>query len=149
MREGADAVIVSYGALTKSALDAAMLLAQEGLSVGVVDARFCKPVDGDMITRVLQPGQAVVTLEEHSLQGGFGSAVLEYAVAHGLATKQITRLGLPDRLVAHASRKEQLAEVGLDATGIARSVRDAVRAMGAGRAVRVSVFATGEAVRKA
>lgn len=149
LREGADAVIVSYGALTKSALDAAMSLAQEGLSVGVVDARFCKPVDGDMITRVLQPGHAVVTLEEHSLQGGFGSAVLEYAVAHGLPTKQITRLGLPDRLVAHASRKEQLAEVGLDATGIARSVRDAVRAMGAGRAVRVSVFAAGEAARKA
>ena len=139
LREGTDAVIVSFGALTKGAMDAAMALAQEGVSVGVVDARFCKPVDGEMIGRVLQSGLAVITLEEHSLQGGFGSAVLEYAVAHGLATKQITRLGMPDRLVAHASRKEQLAEVGLDAAGIGRSVRDAVRG-GSGFGFRVSGF---------
>lgn len=147
LREGTDAVIVSFGALTKAAMDAAMALAQEGVSVGVVDARFCKPVDGEMIGRVLQSGLAVITLEEHSLQGGFGSAVLEYAVAHGLGTKQITRLGMPDRLVAHASRKEQLAEVGLDVAGIGRSVRDAVRGMGALRALRVTVFAAGGAVR--
>jgi len=54
--------------------------------------------------------------------------VLEYASAHGLPTELLTRLGMPDRLVSHATRKEQLAEVGLDPTGLARSVRDAVRA---------------------
>ena len=59
---------------------------------------------------------------------GFGPAVLEYAAAHGLPTEHVTRLGLPDRLIAHATRKEQLAEVGLDPAGIARSVRDAIRA---------------------
>jgi 1-deoxy-D-xylulose-5-phosphate synthase len=69
-------------------------------------------------------------VEDHSLQNGFGSAVLEYAVAHGLPTQHITRLGMPDRLIAHATRKEQLAEVGLDPSGIARSVRDALRAAG-------------------
>jgi 1-deoxy-D-xylulose-5-phosphate synthase len=77
---------------------------------------------------VLKSGQPVLTVEDHSLQNGFGTAVLEYAVGHALPTEQITRLGMPDRLIAHATRKEQLAEVGLDPTGIARSVRDAVRA---------------------
>ena len=96
--------------------------------VAVIDARFCKPVDGEMLSRVLKPGHPVLTVEDHSLQNGFGSAVLEFAVAHQLPTESITRLGMPDRLIAHASRREQLAEVGLDAAGIARSVRDAIRA---------------------
>ena len=67
-------------------------------------------------------------MEDHSLQNGFGTAVLEYAVSHRLPIDHLTRLGMPDRLIAHATRKEQLAEVGLDPAGIARSVRDAVRA---------------------
>ena len=68
-----------------------------------------------------------MTIEDHSLQNGFGTAVVEHAVGHELPTQWITRLGIPDRLIAHASRKEQLAEVGLDAAGIAAGVRDAVR----------------------
>jgi 1-deoxy-D-xylulose-5-phosphate synthase len=107
---------------------AAEELTAEGLSVGVVDARFCKPLDGDLLARTLRPGHPVLTLEDHALQNGFGSAVLEYAAAHRLPTDHLTRLGMPDRLIAHATRKEQLAEVGLDPAGIARSVRDAVRA---------------------
>ena len=103
-------------------------LAAERVSVGVVDARFCKPVDGEMLARVLRTGQPVLTVEDHALQNGFGSAVLEYASAHHLPAEQLTRLGMPDRLIGHATRKEQLAEVGLDPAGIARSVRDAVRA---------------------
>ena len=128
LRDGADATILSYGALTQNALDAAEQLESEGLSVAVIDARFCKPLDGDMLARVLKPGHAVLSLEDHSLQNGFGSAVLEYAAAHHLPTNGITRLGHPDRLIPHATRKEQLAEVGLDAIGIARSVRAAVTA---------------------
>jgi 1-deoxy-D-xylulose-5-phosphate synthase len=127
LREGTDATIVSYGALTQNAMAAAEQLAAEGVSVAVIDARFCKPLDGEMLTRVLSSGQPVLTIEDHALQNGFGSAVLEYAVTHKLPTDRVTRLGMPDRLIAHATRAEQLAEVGLDATGIARSVRDAVR----------------------
>src|SRR5207253_6222915 len=93
----------------------------------IIDARFCKPLDGAMLSRVLNSGRPVLTLEDHALQNGFGTAVVEHAVSAGLATEQITRLGMPDRLIAHASRKEQLAEVGLDAAGIARSVRDSLR----------------------
>jgi len=127
LKEGTDATLIAYGALVSQAMQAAAELEAEGVSVAVIDARFCKPVDGEMLNRVLRSGNAVVTIEDHSLQNGFGSAVLEYAVAHNLPTGNITRLGMPDRLIAHATRGQQLAEVGLDAAGIGRSVRDAVR----------------------
>jgi 1-deoxy-D-xylulose-5-phosphate synthase len=109
-------------------LSAAEELAGENINVEIIDARFCKPLDHEMLTRVLNSGRPVLTLEDHALQNGFGTAVVEHAVSSNLPAAQITRLGMPDRLIAHASRKEQLAEVGLDAQGIARSVRDAVRA---------------------
>jgi 1-deoxy-D-xylulose-5-phosphate synthase len=118
---------------------AAQQLSQEGIEVEVIDARFCKPIDTEMLTSVLRSGRAVLTIEDHSLQNGFGSAVLETAVAENLPTEQITPLGMPDRLVAHATRKEQLAEVGLDPTGIARSVRDAISRTGAASAAQAPV----------
>lgn len=127
LREGKDATVLVYGALTAAALAAAVELEEEGLSVGVVDARFCKPLDGELIGRLLGGGRPLITVEDHSLQNGFGSAVLECAALRGLPIAQITRLGMPDRLVGHATRAQQLAEVGLDAAGIARSIRDAVR----------------------
>ena len=127
LKTGSDATLIVYGALMESAFAAAEQLAGEGINVGIVDARFCKPLDGQMLSQVLQRGHAVLTVEDHSLQNGFGSAVLEYAVAHGLPTEQIIRLGMPDRLIAHATRAEQLAEAGLDPIGIAQSVRNAVQ----------------------
>jgi 1-deoxy-D-xylulose-5-phosphate synthase len=142
--EGTDATIIVYGALAQNVMLAVQELASEGVSVEVIDARFCKPLDGDMLARVLRAGHPVLTVEDHSLQNGFGSAVVEHAVTHQLPTEWITRLGMPDRLIAHASRKEQLAEVGLDAAGIAKSVRDALRA---GPSPRPSAGAPGEGVR--
>jgi 1-deoxy-D-xylulose-5-phosphate synthase len=128
LRAGTDATLVAYGSLVQNAMLAAEELSADGLSVGVIDARFCKPVDGEMLIRVLKPGHAVLTIEDHSLQNGFGTAVAEFAVTHHLPTEDLTRLGMPDRMIAHATRKEQLTEVGLDSGGIARRVRDAIRA---------------------
>jgi 1-deoxy-D-xylulose-5-phosphate synthase len=130
LRVGTDATLVVYGALMSAAMAAADELEAEGISVEVVDARFCKPVDGAMLRRVLRPGHPVLTVEDHALANGFGSAVLEYAVSRNLPTRNIHRLGMPDRLIAHATRQQQLTEVGLDAPGIARAVRDAVKAGG-------------------
>jgi 1-deoxy-D-xylulose-5-phosphate synthase len=127
LREGPDATLVVYGALAQSVMIAADALACEGINVEVIDARFCKPLDGRMLQRVLRAGHPVLTVEDHSLQNGFGTAVLEYAVTHHLPTQGITRLGMPDRLIAHATRGQQLAEVGLDVPGITGSVRDAIR----------------------
>jgi 1-deoxy-D-xylulose-5-phosphate synthase len=130
LRDGADATVIAYGTLAGEALLAAQTLVEEGLDVEVIDARFCKPLDAEMLSRVLRPGHPVLTVEDHALQNGFGTAVVEHAVQHGLPTQHLTRLGHPDRLIGHATRKQQLAEVGLDADGLARSIRDAVRKAG-------------------
>jgi 1-deoxy-D-xylulose-5-phosphate synthase len=126
LRKGTDVTLIAYGALVQNAMLAAEEISADNINAEVIDARFCKPVDGEMLTRVLASGRPVLTVEDHSLQNGFGSAVLEYAVANNLPTENITRLGMPDRLIAHATRKEQLAEVGLDPHGIAKSVRQAL-----------------------
>jgi 1-deoxy-D-xylulose-5-phosphate synthase len=127
LRHGPDATLIVYGALVPQAFGAAQELESEGVSVAIVDARFCKPIDGPMLERTLRPNHPVLTIEDHSLQNGFGSAVLEYATAHALPTRWLTRLGHPDRLIPHATRPQQLHEVGLDAAGIARATRDAIR----------------------
>jgi 1-deoxy-D-xylulose-5-phosphate synthase len=124
LRRGADATLIVYGALAAQAVAAAEQLAADGIQVEVVDARFCKPLDTDMLARVLRTGRPVFTLEDHSLQNGFGTAVLEHAVATGLPADRLTLLGMPDRLIAHATRPEQLHETGLDAPGIAAAIRD-------------------------
>jgi 1-deoxy-D-xylulose-5-phosphate synthase len=118
-----DATLIVYGALMESAWAAADTLAAENIVVRLVDARFCKPIDEEMLADVLSANHPVLTIEDHSLQNGFGTAVLEAAIANGLSTENITRLGMPERLVPHATRKEQLAEIGLDPAGIAASVK--------------------------
>jgi 1-deoxy-D-xylulose-5-phosphate synthase len=107
-------------------MEAAKLLEAEGLNVAVVDARFCKPLDGAMLERVFGKGAPVITVEDHAAINGFGTAVVEHAAEKRYDTRLVTRLGLPDRFIKFASRPEQLAEVGLDAAGIARSVRAAI-----------------------
>jgi len=98
--------------------------------VGVVDARFCKPLDAEMLERVFTTaaanGTPILTVEDHSVVNGFGTAVVEHAAEYRYDARMVTRLGLPDRFIKHASRPQQLKEVGLDAAGIASSVRAAV-----------------------
>jgi 1-deoxy-D-xylulose-5-phosphate synthase len=127
LRDGTDATAIVYGALAPNVMQSAAELAAEGISLRIVDARFCKPVDGRMLARVMRPGHPVITIEDHSRQNGFGAAVAEYATANRIPTDDLTMLGMPDRLIAHASRKEQLAEAGLDSAAISRSIRDAIR----------------------
>jgi 1-deoxy-D-xylulose-5-phosphate synthase len=127
LRQGSDATVIVYGALASSVMEAAEELEADGINVEVVDARFCKPLDGDMLRRVLRGGHPVLTVEDHALANGFGTAVAEHAVAQGLPTGNLRRLGMPDRLVGHATRGQQLTEVGLDAGGIGNSIRDAIR----------------------
>ncbi|MEM6314072.1 MAG: transketolase C-terminal domain-containing protein, partial [Planctomycetota bacterium] len=122
----ADAFIVSYGVLAADAVAAARALESDGFYVEVIDARFCKPLDGTMLKRVLSAEKPVFTLEDHAAINGFGSAVLEHAEAHGLPTDHLTRLGHPDRLIGHMSRPQQLREAGLDADSIAQAVARAV-----------------------
>jgi 1-deoxy-D-xylulose-5-phosphate synthase len=127
--EGPDATILAYGTEVAFALQAAETLAGEDIFVGVVNARFCKPLDEDMVTTAITRGTPVVTVEDHSIAGGFGSAVLECANRLGLPTDSVLRLGMAENaFYKHGSRAGQLAEAGIDAAGIAAAVRRVVRA---------------------
>ncbi|NQT41492.1 MAG: 1-deoxy-D-xylulose-5-phosphate synthase, partial [Planctomycetes bacterium] len=95
----------------------------DGIDVGVINARFVKPLDTETILRALEQCAFVVTVEESALMGGFGSAVLEAACDARLSTQHVHRLGVPDRFVQHGSRDQLLAELGLDAASIADTCR--------------------------
>jgi 1-deoxy-D-xylulose-5-phosphate synthase len=120
---GDDAVLVAYGTLLTTCVKAAEVLREEGLSVGVVNARFCKPLDRATLSKAIEEASLVVTVEEGTLEGGFGSAVLEMANAERLDARKVVRLGLPDRFVEHGERGELLAELGLDVAGVCATVR--------------------------
>jgi len=123
---GEDGVLVAYGTFFATCVKAAAQLRQEGLHLGVINARFCKPLDKGTILKAVEEQPLVVTVEEGTLEGGFGSAVLEAANAAGLDTRHVVRLGLPDAYVEHAERHEQLADLGLDVAGICAAVRKAL-----------------------
>ena len=134
LRDGPDATILAYGTSVTPALAAARQLHSEGIDVGVVNARFAKPIDEDMVTTAVTRGTPVITVEEHALAGGFGTAVLETANRLGLPTDSIVRLGMAtERFYEHASRARQLAEAGIDAAGITATVRRVVQAARSGR----------------
>jgi len=127
MRAGNDATVLAYGATVATALEAADLLAAQNIFVRVVNARFAKPIDRNMVRTVLLAGHPVMTVEDHSVAGGFGAAILETAQQLCVPAQQIVRLGIPaDRFVAHSSRAGQLAECGLDAVGIAAAIHQAL-----------------------
>ncbi|MFH1748789.1 MAG: 1-deoxy-D-xylulose-5-phosphate synthase [Planctomycetota bacterium] len=143
MRTGPDATILAYGTGVQYALEAAEKLAADDIYVTVVNARFAKPIDKDMVTTAITRGQPVITVEEHSVAGGFGSAVLETANRLGLPTDSIILLGMAeDHFYAHGSRAAQLAEAGLDAAGIKTVVQRAVKAARAGAASRTGLGRT-------
>ena len=125
MKTGSQGVIVCAGTPLKDCLDAADALAAEGISVGVINARFVKPMDMEMVHRCLTDYDFVVTVEEAMLMGGFGSAFLEAANELRLPTTKVNRIGIPDRYIEHGDRAELLAELKLDAAGIADVCRQA------------------------
>lgn len=120
---GSDGAIIAFGSLFPTCVKAAEKLRTEGLEIGVVNARFAKPLDKTTILRAVEELPLVVTVEEGTLEGGFGSAVLEAASDAGLETRGIVRLGIPDRFIEHGERGELLAALGLDVDGVCRAVR--------------------------
>jgi 1-deoxy-D-xylulose-5-phosphate synthase len=125
IREGEDGTIVAFGAMLEHALEAAELLAGE-LNITVVNARFVKPIDEQMVHDSLQGGRFVVTVEEGAKAGGFGSAFIESAVEQNLDTRGIRVLALPDEFIEHGDRMDLLATHGLGPAQIADACRSAV-----------------------
>jgi len=125
-----DVCVVSLGTTLHAALDAANALAADGLHATVVDARFAKPLDEELISAEAQRAGRVVTVEEGCLAGGFGAACLEVFETRGLVASGLVvrRLGLPDAFITHGDQGKQRAELGLDASGIARACREIVGA---------------------
>jgi 1-deoxy-D-xylulose-5-phosphate synthase len=122
---GEDGTIVCCGALLAECIAAAQLLKEEcDLDVGIVNARFVKPLDRECLARAIRETGFVVTVEEAALMTGFGSAVLEAANDAGLDTRRVRRLGIPDQFIPHAERHELLADLGLDARGIYAACRE-------------------------
>lgn len=126
LREGSDGAIVCIGTPLKDCMDAADQLATEGINVSVINARFVKPIDAEMVKRCLTEFDFVVTVEEAMLIGGFGSAFLEEANNQRLSTVNVHRIGVPDEFIHHAERPEVLADLKLDAPGIASVCKDAI-----------------------
>ncbi|OAO82726.1 1-deoxy-D-xylulose 5-phosphate synthase [Anoxybacillus flavithermus] len=113
LREGIDVAILTFGTTIPMALQAAERLANEGVSVQVVNARFIKPLDEAMLHTLLQQNMPLLTIEEAVLQGGFGSAVIEFAHDHGYHGAIIDRMGIPDRFIEHGGVSQLLEEIGL------------------------------------
>ena len=122
LREGTDLVILAYGHPVGAALEAAEALARDGLEATVVNARFAKPLDAERILALAAASGRFVTVEEHVVTGGFGSAVGELLAERG-ARVELEMIGIPDEHVDHGAQKLWRRHYGLDADGIAAAVR--------------------------
>ncbi len=130
LRRGKDVVYLAYGTCVMQAEKAAASLAAMGIEATVVNARFAKPLDMELIDEVVAGDPIVVTVEENVLSGGFGSAVVEYLVSKGYDTGRVRMLGVPDRYMEHAPRGDLLAEAGLTAENLVRNALDGLRTAG-------------------
>lgn len=112
LRQGDDVLLLGYGSMVYPAMQTAEILSEHGIQATVINARFAKPLDTELILPLAEKIGRVVTLEEGCLPGGFGSAVAEAVLDAGLMVS-LTRIGVPDRLVDHATPDESKAELGL------------------------------------
>lgn len=123
IREGEDVIIIAIGTMVNPAIEAAQNIEREGISVGVVNARFVKPLDRELIGNLVRKVKRIVTVEEHVLNGGFGSAVLEFLSTLNLAGLKVIRIGIPDSFVEQGSQDYLRKKYGLDSNGIEKVVR--------------------------
>ncbi len=121
-----EVAVLGYGVMAIHALEAVDLLEGEH-AVNVYDARFAKPVDIELLQSLIARDIPILTIEDHGLEAGFGSCVLDACHEAGLDTRLITRLAIPSRWIGQDSRAKQLAEVGLDPASIARTIRGIAR----------------------
>jgi len=124
LKDGNDVSILTFGTTIEMALEAAKLLKKHGIMAKVVNARFIKPLDVTMLHNILKTGMPIVTIEEAVLEGGFGSAILEFAHDHQYYDAKIARMGIPDRFIEHGSVNKLLEEIGLTTEKVVETVLD-------------------------
>ncbi|MFD1433766.1 1-deoxy-D-xylulose-5-phosphate synthase [Kroppenstedtia eburnea] len=126
LREGGDVALLAFGTMVPLALEAAERLANEGVEAKVVNARFAKPLDTELLDRLKMEGTPVVTIEEGCVSGGFGSAVLEYFSGREDSGVPVQIMGVPDYFVEHGDVKDQLSEVGLTVENIVQNAHQII-----------------------
>ncbi|MCL5290820.1 MAG: 1-deoxy-D-xylulose-5-phosphate synthase, partial [Firmicutes bacterium] len=122
LREGNDVLLIAVGNMVQEAMKAAKDLSAQGIEAAVINARFVKPLDEKLMLGYARRIKNVVTIEEHVLMGGFGSAVLELFEAAGLTDVKVKRIGIPDEFVEHGSQGILRKNYGLTAEGIVETV---------------------------
>jgi 1-deoxy-D-xylulose-5-phosphate synthase len=123
LSDGSDVAIIAIGTTVYPAIEAATLLEKDGIMATVVNARFVKPLDRELILAVARECGVIVTVEENALQGGFGSAVMELLSDERITGLKVRRIGIPDRFIEHGTQAELRKMLGLDADGIAQTVK--------------------------
>jgi 1-deoxy-D-xylulose-5-phosphate synthase len=124
--DGSDLAVVAIGATVRPAMAAAEKLRPEGIGIRVINARFIKPLDRELLCRTATDLKKIITVEENVLMGGFGSAVLELFEQEGIRDVRIRRLGIADEFATHATQAELRNMYGIDEEGITRAVRQMI-----------------------
>jgi 1-deoxy-D-xylulose-5-phosphate synthase len=123
VREGEGVAVLAVGPMVQIAEEAAVILEAQGINLQIINARFIKPLDEAMLLKLAKDRTHLVTMEEAALQGGFGSAVLEFYADREIYGIQVKSLGIPDYFVEHGSVKEQRAEVELTVENLVQKVK--------------------------
>ncbi len=123
--EGEEVVVIGIGYTVYQALKSAEDLYREGIRIGVVNGRFAKPIDEELMDKIIGRYEVIVTVEDNTVVGGFGSAVLEWLARKGV-TKKVINLGVPDMFIEHGNQKILRNKVGVDSEGITETVRELV-----------------------
>jgi 1-deoxy-D-xylulose-5-phosphate synthase len=124
LQEGSDLAVIAIGSVVNPALAAAKRLSEKGFNIKVINARFVKPLDDELILNTAATIKKIITIEDNVLQGGFGSAVLELLAEKGITGVQVKRLGIPDEFVNHATQAQQRQKYGLNEEGIILAIRE-------------------------
>lgn len=120
LRDGRDILIIAIGSMVLPSISASEILKRDGISSAVINARFIKPLDTALIFSLAKNTEYILTVEENSVLGGFGSAVMEALVESGINGSRIKMLGIPDRFIRHGPRDILRKELSLDADGIVK-----------------------------
>jgi 1-deoxy-D-xylulose-5-phosphate synthase len=127
LRQGKDLILLAVGSTVKAALEAASRLQSQGVEATVVNVRFLKPLDSELICSLAVDCPRLISVEENALQGGFGSAVLELLEEKGITGVEVKRLGIPDVFVEHGPQEFLRHKYGIDAESIVRAAEELLK----------------------
>jgi 1-deoxy-D-xylulose-5-phosphate synthase len=127
LTSGPDVLILAIGVTVTAALEASKQLKDQNISATVVNSRYIKPLDAELLNRLAREIPFILTVEENVLQGGFGSAVLEHLADEGITSSRVVRLGIPDTFVEHGSQQILRSKHGVDTPAIVKAVRDMIQ----------------------